>query len=129
MRRCGVANGRSVERERYWRGVIKKQRASRLSVAEFCRRNDVADALFYRWRRRLAEWDAQQDSGPKAVEQINDVDRGAGARFVPIELPPPPVAAGFEIIRADGLRVLVPAEFEGEALRELLRALEEVRGC
>lgn len=124
-----MANGRSAERERYWRGVIKKQRASGLSVAEFCRRNDVADALFYRWRRRLAELDDQQDSGPKAVDQINDVDRKTAARFVPIELPPPPVPLGFEIVRADGLRVLVPAEFEGEALRELLRALEEVPGC
>lgn len=124
-----MANVRSAERERYWRGVIKKQRASGLSVAEFCRRNDVADGLFYRWRRRLAELDAQQDSGPKAVDRRNEADREAAARFVPIELPPPPVPAGFEIIRANGLRVLVPAEFEGEALRELLRAIEEVPGC
>jgi transposase-like protein len=124
-----MAKGRRAERERYWRGVIKKQRASGLSVAEFCRRNDVADVLFYRWRRRLAELDAQQDSRPKAVNQINDMDRKAAARFVPIELPPPPVLAGFEVIRPDGLRVLVPAAFEGEALRELLRALEEVLGC
>ena len=120
---------RSAGRERYWRGVIKKQRASGLSVAEFCRRNDVADALFYRWRRRLAELDAQQDSRPKAVERINEVDRETAARFVAIELPPPPVPTGFEIVRPDGLRVLVPAAFEGEALRELLRALEEVPGC
>lgn len=120
---------RSAERERYWRGVIKKQRASGLSVAEFCRRNDVADALFYRWRRRLAELDAQQESGPMAADGINEADRQAAARFVPIQLPPPPVPACFEIIRADGLRVLVPAAFEGEALRELLRALEEVPGC
>jgi transposase-like protein len=124
-----MANGRSAERERYWRGVIKKQRASGLSVAEFCRRNDVADALFYRWRRRLAELDAQQDSGPMAADRINEADRQAAARFVPIQLPSPPVPAGFEIVRADGLRVLVPAAFEGEALRELLRALEEVPGC
>jgi transposase-like protein len=124
-----MAKGRRAERERYWRGVIKKQRASGLSVAEFCRRNDVAAALFYRWRRRLAELDAQQDARPKAFDQVNDVDRKAAARFVPIELPLPRVPAGFEIIRPDGLRVLVPAAFEGEALRELLRALEEVPGC
>ena len=109
--------------------MVKKQRASGLSVAEFCRRNDVADALFYRWRRRLAELDAQKDSRPKAADRINEVDREAAAKFVPIELSPPPVPAGFEFIRPDGLRVLVPAEFEGVALRELLRALEEVPGC
>jgi hypothetical protein len=123
-----MANGRAAERERYWRGVIKKQRASGLSVAEFCRRNDVADALFYRWRRRLAELDARQDLHPKPAERING-DREAAARFVPIQLPPPPVPACFEIIRPDGLRVLVPSTFEGEALRELLRAIEEVPEC
>jgi transposase-like protein len=72
-----VAKGRRAER--YWRGVIKKQRASGLSVAEFCRRNDVADALFYRWRGRLADLDAQQESGPKAVDRISEADREAAA--------------------------------------------------
>lgn len=121
-----MANGRSSERERSWRGLIKKHQASGLSVAEFCRRNDVAQTLFYRWRRKLAELERAAAEPP---ENGRDTRAKATAQFVPIELPPPSVAAGFEIIRPDGLRVLVPAEFEGEALRELLRALEEVPGC
>lgn len=118
-----MARGRRAERERYWRGVIKKQRASGLSVAEFCRRNDVSVALFYRWRRRLAERDAgdsRKDTGPP--------DRAEGdvvAQFIPIELPPPPAAA-FEIVRPDGCRVLVPPGFEAADLREILRVLEEI---
>jgi transposase-like protein len=100
--------------------VIKKQRASGLSVAEFCRQNDVADVLFYRWRRKLTELDAREDSRAKATDRLNDEDRAATARFVPIELPLVQAASAFEIVRPDGLRVLVPASFDGEALRELV---------
>lgn len=124
-----MANGRSAERERYWRGVIEKQRASGLSVAEFCRRNDVAEAQFYRWRRKLAERDERNEPSPEIPKADRARRSEATARFVPIELPPPPVPTGFEIVRPDGLRVLVPAAFETEALRDLLRALEEVPGC
>jgi transposase-like protein len=99
--------------------VIKKQRASGLSVAEFCRRNDVSDALFYRWRRRLAESDAEE------TDPSDRGDREAAAQFIPIELPPPPAIA-FEIVRPNGCRVLVPPGFEAADLREILRVLEEL---
>ena len=42
--------GRTGARER-WEGLLAKQAASGLSVAEFCRRNDVAQASFYRMRQ------------------------------------------------------------------------------
>lgn len=115
-----MARGRQAEQ--YWRGVVKRQRASGLSVAEFCRQNDVADALFYRWRRKLAELDERNEPSQEVRSEV-------AARFVPIELSPPPVSDRFEIVWPDGLRVLVPAQFEGEALREILRTLKEVPGC
>lgn len=124
-----MVRGRRAERERYWRGVVKKQQASGLSVAEFCRQNDVADALFYRWRRKLAELDERNEPPQEVGKSDREGRSEAAARFVPIELSPPPVSDRFEIIRPDGLRVLVPAQFEGEALREILRALQEVPGC
>ncbi len=46
--------GRTGARER-WEGLLAKQSGSGLSVAEFCRRNDVAQASFYQWRKKLAE--------------------------------------------------------------------------
>ncbi len=124
-----VARFRSGERERYWRDVMAEQQASGLSVVAFCRENDVADSLFYRWRRRLAEPD--QGEGFLPEEHAND--RGnptqAVARFVPIELPSPHPRAGFEIVRPDGCRVLIPSGFEAADLREILRTIEEVSSC
>lgn len=117
-----MARGRDVERERYWRGVIERQRASGLSVAEFCRRNDVSDALFYRWRRRLADRDVG-DSRTNADPSNRDE---GDVQFVPIELPPAAPAATFEIVRPHGSRVLIPPGFEAADLQKILRVLEEL---
>lgn len=124
-----MARGRRGERERYWLGVIKKQRASGLSAAEFCRRNDVSGALFYRWRRKLAELDAEEDSRRADTVPPHPGDPDTRAQFVPIELPPPSPSAAFEIVRPDGCRVLIRAGFEAADLRELLRVLEDVSSC
>jgi len=38
-----------------WRQRIRSQRASGLSIAEFCRREDVSPHSFYVWKRKLRE--------------------------------------------------------------------------
>ncbi len=45
---------RSVARER-WRTIVADQARSGLSVAEFCRRRDLAPVSFYQWRRKLQD--------------------------------------------------------------------------
>jgi hypothetical protein len=109
--------------------VVKQQRASGLSAAEFCRRNEVSAALFYRWRRKLAELDAEEDSRRADTVSPDSGDRDARAQFVPIELPPPSPSAAFEIVRPDGCRVLIRSGFEAADLREILRVLEDVSSC
>jgi hypothetical protein len=36
-----------------WRELIQRWRRSSLSVAEFCRRQEITQASFYQWRKRL----------------------------------------------------------------------------
>ena len=38
-----------------WRELVDEQAGSGLSIAEFCRRNDVSQASFYQWRKKLRE--------------------------------------------------------------------------
>ena len=38
-----------------WRQRIKRQRESGLSIAEFCRRDNISSHGFYVWRRNLRE--------------------------------------------------------------------------
>ena len=45
-----------------WQAVMAKQASSGLSVAEFCRRNDVAQASFYLWRKKLVEATSAQEA-------------------------------------------------------------------
>jgi transposase-like protein len=103
------------EREQYWRGVVRDQPASGLSISEFCRQREVSAASFFRWRRKLGQRQ-QEDSA---------------AKFVSIELAPPPAHAGqpsFEVVLPDRCRIIVPARFDADSLRELLGVLED-RPC
>lgn len=101
---------RSLDREQYWRELIRGQQASGLSISAFCREREVSPASFFDWRRKLASRDG---------EEVAD-------KFVPIELGPPASLAGrpgFEVVLPNGLRVLVPSRFDADALRELLDVL------
>lgn len=109
-----MASERALEREAYWRGVIRDQQASKDSVAAFCRARKITTASFYSWRRRLGA--PQPESASK------------GAEFVAIEVAGAPWSAtqgGFEVVLKNGRRVVVPAVFDVHALRQLLGVLEE----
>ena len=56
----------SGARER-WRRRIAKQASSGLSVAEFCRQQEVSQASFYQWRKKLRETTAQESFVPMAI--------------------------------------------------------------
>jgi len=58
---------RSIERERFWRQVMKKFAGSGLSVRAFCRAESLSEASFYAWRRELRLRDAEpkQPAGAK----------------------------------------------------------------
>lgn len=55
---------RSVEKEEFWRLVLKEHAASGLSIKAFCKREAVSEASFYFWRRELAIRDEQSDRAP-----------------------------------------------------------------
>lgn len=85
-----------------WREVIRRQQSSGLSIAEFCRQEGLAQASFYKWRKKL---DADNDS-------------------LFLELPWPNLnnAAACEIVLSD-CRVVVPPGFDADSLRRLLDVL------
>ncbi len=68
-----------------WRERFGRQRRSGLSIAEFCRREDVASASFYAWRKRLKA-DKANSPQPRFVPLEMDLAETAGGG-VQIELP------------------------------------------
>jgi len=59
---------RGKERDRYWRGVIRDQKTSGLSISAFCRERKVPAASFFNWRRKLAERDRSVEPVQKSVQ-------------------------------------------------------------
>lgn len=104
---------RSEERERHWRVLIARQEASKLSVAAFCREEDVSPYSFYSWRRRLKRRD-QEDP--------------ASGQFVAVAIPTV-TAEPCQVVLANGRRVVVPSQFDASSLREIIAVLESISSC
>lgn len=109
-----------VDREVHWRGVIRDQRASGLSISAFCRQRGIPAWSFYNWRRKLAERDHDRADEPKET----------GAKFVPIEIPAPSAQtrSSCEVVLPNGCRIIAPIQCDARWLGEILGALQE-RSC
>jgi hypothetical protein len=81
---CGMSESTQAERESRWRGIIGRQRAGRMGVAEFCRREGIALSTFHWWRRRLGI------GVPGAVQWIEA--RGAEVHLAAAAAARPPAA-------------------------------------
>ena len=122
-----MATRRNLERWQSWRDVIRRQEESGLSVAAFCREQQVPPASFFAWRRKLA---AAKQNGNTGQGIDADASPDVRAQFMPIAISPVPLSsANFEIVGPDGYRVVVPTPFDAESLREILRVLKEIASC
>jgi hypothetical protein len=107
------------ERESVWRDVLRRQATSRVSVAEFCRREGLSQPSFYAWRRTLAERDSVKRSKPASAEPS----------FLPVRLSEvvPRVEASIAIELAEGLVLRLPEATPAVRIAELVWALQETR--
>jgi hypothetical protein len=126
-----------------WRQRIERQRESGLSIAEFCRRENISAHGFYVWRRNLreasrrreprgsAKW--QRSRRPSAAVTSGRPPRrafvGSTAPLCPTNFLPLPVAAAqpspwIELALADGTILRLPQQ----NLAALITALRVLRG-
>jgi len=107
------------EERREW---IRKQQASGLSVAQYCRDNGLLEANFHAWRHRLAKLSGQS---PRGAGKLAGGKQKLQA-FVQLPLPASALATSgaswIEVSLADGLVVRVPAS-NLAALETVLRSL------
>src|SRR5262245_61349269 len=112
---------RDAAKERFWRRTLAEHRRSGLSIREFCARRSVSEALFYAWRRELAQRDgrARQKTPPPAAEA------NATPRFVSLELAAEPAAtAMIEIVTRGGHTLRVPPGVDRQTLADVWAVLE-----
>jgi hypothetical protein len=102
---------RNLEREEYWRGVIREQEASGLSGSAFCREKNLSAGSFFTWRRKLADRDRTDNA----------------AKFVPVQLHASAASArpGCEVVLPNGCRVIVSSQCDATWLHEIVRALQQ----
>jgi hypothetical protein len=60
-----MAKATNGDRQRHWRAVIERQRASGQSIVGFCTKEGLAPASFHAWKRRL-RWGGRK-AGRKAT--------------------------------------------------------------
>jgi len=105
---------------RHWQRALSEYWASDLTVAEYCRRHGLRTKTALRWVRRLRP--ETKNSEPLEIVPVK--------LPVSVELPiPPRLSLGTE--RDSGIRlelgtlnVRLSADFDAEALRRVLSALE-----
>jgi hypothetical protein len=134
---------RDPAKERRWRRLLQQWRGSRQSVREFCYSQELTEASFYAWRRKLAQRDREAFASPVATKSENgvaDPNALAAARrptFLPVHVVPEiqTMAMGglsrtdcIEVQLLSGVRLHVPAGCDRRALAEVLAALE-ARPC
>ena len=120
---------RDLAKEARWRGLVQRQAASGLTIAAWCRRHHISDALFHYWKRTIARRDGQSTQPGRAAP-------GVGPRrvsFARVEvqsaesLVKPEADARFpvEIVLANARLVRVGADCDAPTLRRVLAVLEE----
>jgi len=105
--------GQDLEKSDYWQKLIREAARSGLSIREFCRRRRLQESQFYRWQRRLKEG----RRGPT----LRKGGRGPAA-FALVSEDPGDVAAGIELILADGCRIRISRGADEATLRAVLAA-------
>lgn len=61
---------RDPAKEALWRKRLARFSSSRLSVREFCKREQVTESAFYAWRRTIGERDGASNSEPAFVPAV-----------------------------------------------------------
>jgi hypothetical protein len=112
-----------VRKHRHWEQVIREAARSGLSIREFCRQRRIKEPQFYWWQRRLHE--RQQRQGRRGRGSTRA--RGDGpASFALVSDEPGALAAGIELVLANGRRLRISQGVDEATLRTVLASLEAV---
>jgi hypothetical protein len=127
------------QRDRFWREVFARYRASGLSVRAFCVQAGLSEPSFYAWRRTLAQRDdaprVNPSTGDDTLADVAKIGRaGRGKRpgaqppdFVPLKLSGEvrsPALSGMAIELRGGRVLRLPETLPLARVVELVRALE-----
>lgn len=115
-----MAGKKSAEKELRWRGILKRQAGSGLSVSEFCASEGISQPSFYSWRKKLRERGNDEPDLQRSVPRKESSDNGR--LFVPLQLLDSTQA--LEIVHPLGYRIQVFGEVNPVTLRHVIETLD-----
>lgn len=120
-----MAKKKSGEKEARWREILQRQAGSGLSIRSFCADEGISEPSFYAWRRKLR---THKGNGRRTSQKSRGRDEAPdNARlFVPLTLLGD--TPTLEIIHPLGYRIQVSGDVNLEALRHVIKALDERGG-
>ena len=122
-----MARHRDSGKERLWLERIRGWQPSQVSVREYCQRRRFSEHSFYAWRRLLRQRGLLQDGRALQAERLPTTPAFVHVTVnstAPVKATAP-VAPAIDLVLAEGRVVRVPAGFDADMLRQLLRLLEE----
>ena len=130
---AGQTRRRDVEKERFWRQVVKGHAGSGLSVRQYCADRGVSEPSFFAWRRELTERDAAANRPARSVPRraiAPAISQRPALRFAQLQIAPSELASGalIEIVLPTGIRIRIPRGVCQNTLSSVLDALER-RPC
>ena len=112
---------RDMEKKRYWQRMVREATRSKLSIREFCRRNQLKESQYYWWQHKL-----NGNRHPKRFQKSGNKINSASFALVSKE--PEAMDAGIELILQDGRRLRISKGVDEQTLRSVL-ATVETTGC
>jgi|ETNmetMinimDraft_15_1059895.scaffolds.fasta_scaffold87892_2 transposase-like protein len=114
---------RSLEKEAQWRGHIRQQAGSGVSIRQYCRDRQLSEASFYVWRRKLAKRDGQQDQQATldAAASTRPAGHGGPRKLVALDVIDIPADAKLEIDLPGGVVIRLRECVATDTLERVLR--------
>lgn len=106
--------------EAFWRKVLRRRERSGLTVAAFCKREQLKQTAYYYWQREILRRDAEQRIAA-------DGDSSASApKFAPVRLVDDRESSSVEIVAPNGLVVRVAEQASSDHVRRVLQLVHEI---
>lgn len=110
-----------AEKHRYWQRIIGEAARSGFSIREFCRQHRIKEPQFYWWQRKLRD---RQPSGGSGRRRSIRANATGAASFALVSDEPGALAAGIELVLANGRRLRISQGVDEATLRTVLASLE-----
>ncbi len=127
----GPPSDRQARRE-WWRRQIQRQQQSRMTVAEFCRRQGIQPVTFYSWKRRLQETSAAPAAAaPRPQPESKPLTRSnpSLAPFVPVSVVDARASGLLEIELGNACTVRLQGAVDPKLLRVAIRTAARLGGA